>query len=355
MFTLTLEINQKCNLKCSYCYLGEKETAEMSYEVAENVILIILKKIEKQDQRKRILKINFLGGEPLLSIALIQKLVNFCNIQSIERNVKIIYTITTNGTIINREILNFMINNNFGIKLSLDGREKVHDLNRKTLLNQGSFKIIENNFSFFAEYENRMQKYIQVANVVTHNNYMNMIDTLDFLSERGFCNIDTAFDSTYDWEDIELKVIEKMIMDNIERYIQYAVEGRTYWRLLYKINKSKSMNNRVYSCRAGINSCYVQYNGRIWPCPSAIGSKYEIFTRNGTIDNKSVHELDRMKHPTKQKCIGCSDLKWCRAQGCIINVDKGLCSTSKIGCWFTHLSRRIIHLYGEELENVFMC
>lgn len=247
-----------------------------------------------------------------------------------------------------------MINNNFGIKLSLDGNEKIHDLNRRTLDNQGSFKMIEKNFHYFAEYENRMQKHIQLANVITHNNYMKMIETLDFLIERGFCNIDTAFDSMYEWKKEELEVIEEMIMDNIGRYIQYAIEKKVYWRLLYVINKSMSANSRVYSCRAGIHSCYVEHNGHIWPCPSAIGSKYEIFVKDGKIDNRSIQNLDRMEQPQKQKCLECSDLRWCRVQGCIID-DKSTCSDSKVECWFTRLSRKICQLYGGELEKIFSC
>lgn len=354
MFVLTLEINKKCNLNCTYCYLGKKGSAEMSFEEVKDIILVLLKEVEKKHKDKS-LKINFLGGEPLLSISLIQKLVQFCNVQAQKRTIKNIYTVTTNGTIMNQKIMKFMINNNFGIKLSLDGNEKIHDLNRRTLGNQGSFKMIEKNFRYFAEYENRMQKYIQVANVVTHNNYMNMIETLDFLIERGFCNIDTAFDSMYEWKKEELEVIEEMIIDNIERYIQYAIERKAYWRLLYIINKSRSANSRVYSCRAGIHSCYVEHNGHVWPCPSAIGSKYEIFIKDGKIDNSSIQKLDRMDHLQRQKCLKCPDLKWCKIQGCIINDDKSICSPIKIDCWFTHLSKRVCQLYGRDLKKIFSC
>ena len=70
MYTLSLEIINKCNLNCTYCYLGEKKNTYMSLETAQKAIDIAVHEANKQHDRT--LMVYFIGGEPLMAFNLMK-------------------------------------------------------------------------------------------------------------------------------------------------------------------------------------------------------------------------------------------------------------------------------------------
>ena len=143
MYTLSLEIINKCNLNCKYCYLGEKKNTYMSIDVAKKSVEIALHEALKQYDKT--LLIYFIGGEPLMAFSLMKDITDYVNKRCKETELKSMFSTTINGTLLTDEITDFFIKHKFDLKLSLDGPESVHDLNRKDYAEKGSFKkIIEN-------------------------------------------------------------------------------------------------------------------------------------------------------------------------------------------------------------------
>lgn len=126
MYDLILFITNKCNLRCDYC-LVKKGRDIMSYKVAKESVDYYLK---KTGQKKHI---RFFGGEPFLSFGLIKKIVKYANQQAKKYNQNLTFDISTNGTLLSKNKLDFFRkNNNVELILSLDGTELSHLINRKS-------------------------------------------------------------------------------------------------------------------------------------------------------------------------------------------------------------------------------
>ncbi|OYP01370.1 (4Fe-4S)-binding protein, partial [Lachnotalea glycerini] len=119
MYTLSLEVVNKCNLNCSYCYLGEKKNTSMSIDTAKKAIEIAVHEVQKQYDKT--LVIYFIGGEPLIAFNVIYEIVAYTKSRCMEMNLKYMFSITTNGTLLTKKIIDFFIKDKFEIKLSLDG------------------------------------------------------------------------------------------------------------------------------------------------------------------------------------------------------------------------------------------
>ena len=120
MYSLTLEINQKCNLRCNYCYLQEKNGEEMSEEVLFSAIDFGIKNAVNHNDKK--LDIDFIGGEPLINFELIKKAVDYAKLKALNYNIEVSFMITTNGLLLNKEIVDFFISESFNLKISIDGK-----------------------------------------------------------------------------------------------------------------------------------------------------------------------------------------------------------------------------------------
>lgn len=123
MYNLTLEINQICNLKCRYCYLGDQNGKRMNIETAKLAINMALDIVAKQ--KKKILYVNFVGGEVLLDFEMVKNVVKFMEEHNNIQNVKIVYSITTNATLLSEEIIDYICDKNFNVKISLDGKKRL--------------------------------------------------------------------------------------------------------------------------------------------------------------------------------------------------------------------------------------
>ena len=92
MYTITLEVNQICNLRCDYCYLGEKTNQIMPEEIACKGLEIAFLNVEKHKDKR--LWVDFVGGEALISFALLQKLSHVMRERSLKICLRSIVMIT---------------------------------------------------------------------------------------------------------------------------------------------------------------------------------------------------------------------------------------------------------------------
>ena len=132
--SVALHLTQNCNLRCNYCYSGDKKNQSMSLETARKSMDFIGK-----NSRGRCI-INFFGGEPLLKFDLIKKIVS----DNLD-NGDLEFRLSTNGTLLDKVKLEFIKNHNITFALSIDGNEKQHNFNRRYNDNSGSYlDVIEN-------------------------------------------------------------------------------------------------------------------------------------------------------------------------------------------------------------------
>lgn len=150
--SLTLIVTEECNLRCKYCVYSEEYPHFKSYSkqrmAAETAIQAVdyYMELHQERQVRGLVKdpaINFYGGEPLLEFELIQKVIEHCNDQGYKAN----YYITTNGTIMTDEIIDFIIRNDVLLTVSLDGDQYEHDRKRVFKNQKGTFEVILKNIA----------------------------------------------------------------------------------------------------------------------------------------------------------------------------------------------------------------
>ena len=180
---LCLHIAHDCNLACRYCFAEEGEyhgrRALMSFEVGKKALDFLI-----ANSGNRInLEVDFFGGEPLMNWNVVKQLVEYGRSKEKEYNKKFRFTLTTNGVLLNDEIMDFCNREMSNVVLSLDGRKEVNDKMRPFRNGTGSYDIIVPKFRKFAE--SRGEKDYFVRGTFTRNNLDFSKDVLHF-ADIGF-------------------------------------------------------------------------------------------------------------------------------------------------------------------------
>lgn len=208
MYSITLEVNQICNFSCDYCYLGKLSSKRMDFVTAYQAMEIAF--LNAQRHPDHMVWIDFVGGETLLSYEFIRKVSDWIDLEAQKRNLEVKYSITTNGSIINQDILEWLIRKKVQVKISIDGGKEVQDKNRKYCDGSGTHDKIIDNIAQFHEYENRTKMRMQATHVVTRNNYEDLYNSVKYLVEDLEMQvIDSALDLSVEWNYEQLDFIAK--------------------------------------------------------------------------------------------------------------------------------------------------
>lgn len=176
-----LNVTSKCNLSCSYCILGgdyDNHSAlkqeEMKWDTAKKAIDFFTSRAKKDGT----FRVDFFGGEPLMAFPLIKKATTYLNRIFKDRNQEVMYTITSNGTIMNERIIDFLIDNNVLFQFSIDGEKELHDLNRKFKnSDHGSFDTIIKSLQDICERDqDYFNKQIRLKSVLTTESLDNCLE-----------------------------------------------------------------------------------------------------------------------------------------------------------------------------------
>ncbi|OOM11319.1 radical SAM protein [Clostridium saccharobutylicum] len=178
---ITLQVTQKCNLRCSYCAyskfdnLGQRNHSnkEMTIETAKKAVDFLLE--HSYDGEKAV--ISFYGGEPLLKFNLIKEIVSYAKENFVGKELS--FSLTTNATLLNEEIMEYSINNNIDIMISIDGPEEIHDLNRKFADGTGSLaKILDNLQKLKSKYGDDLNNALRINAVIDPKNDFDKMNTI---------------------------------------------------------------------------------------------------------------------------------------------------------------------------------
>jgi uncharacterized protein len=307
LLSLWIHTSNKCNLSCPYCYVSaEKNGKLMSEGMLDEILKGILETVKKKDIKK--LRLKFAGGEPLLTFHMWSKKIDEFK-KSIEaNNIELQIQIITNGTIISDSIIKFMIENDVGVGLSLDGYDNFQNETRFFHNGKGSFEKIQRNLNIIRE--NGIDPYI--TTVVSKKNLEGLEElTLFFIRE----NLRFRFSiEKYDYPNVtevisKLKSVYHLIEKNIDNYSQF---------LSHKLC-DLSFDKPIYDtpCGVGVSHASVNVNGNIHTCQtehfkSEIGN---VFTNADFL--KTIQEQSRVLDLSKisESCKSCNYRYIC-AGGC---------------------------------------
>ena len=321
---LCLHIAHDCNLACRYCFAEEGEyygrKALMSYEVGKAALDFLI----AESGNRRNLEVDFFGGEPLLNFEVVKKLVAYGREQEKLHNKNFRFTLTTNGVLLNDEIMEFANREMANVVLSIDGRKEVNDRMRPFRKGAGSYDLIVPKFQKFAESRNQEKYYVR--GTFTHNNLDFSEDVLH-LADLGFQQISVEPVVAKPTESYALK--EEDLPKLFEEYDKLAVEmikrrkenrGFHFFHFMIDLEGGPCVAKRLSGCGSGTEYLAVTPWGDLYPCHQFVGNE-EFLMGNVTEGIKSKELQEEFKHCNvyaKEKCRNCFAKFYCSG-GCAAN------------------------------------
>ena len=183
---LCLHVAHTCNLNCSYCFAAQGryqgERALMSLEVGKRAMEFL---IENSGTRRN-LEVDFFGGEPLMNWQMVKDLVAYCRQREKETGKNFRFTLTTNGMLIDDDVIDFCNKEMSNVVLSLDGRKEVHDRLRVDYAGRGSYDTIVPKFQKFVKARGDKNYYIR--GTYTHAN-TDFTNDIFHMADLGFTEL----------------------------------------------------------------------------------------------------------------------------------------------------------------------
>lgn len=303
----TIFLTRDCNLRCNYCYEGTKEKLNMSFETADKVINFIDERAKNIDYLKNnTVKVVLHGGEPLLNYEVLKYIVE--KLENIDEY-NVVFDMTTNGTILNSDILTTLkkIHN---VSVSIDGGFEVHDFNRILKNGQGTFKMVKKNI------EKMKSEGIKVRARGTYNSdtCKYLYDSVNKISNLGVeCIVmhSDIYDKNWSHESFEtiFSQINKIAKDDeLQKRCKHISPIE-----IYDFAYEKG------SCFGGMTGFAIDYNGNIYPCTMAVDNEEFLIgsVLNNYLNEEKIEQLLRLNRDN-YICKGCSRIKYCTGNRCKI-------------------------------------
>ena len=321
---LCLHIAHDCNLACRYCFAEEGEyhgrRALMTYEVGKQALDFLI----ANSGNRRNLEVDFFGGEPLMNWQVVKDLVAYGREQEKLYNKKFRFTLTTNGVLLDDEVMEFANREMDNVVLSIDGRKEVHDFMRPFRKGAGSYDLVVPKFLKFAE--SRGEKSYYARGTFTRHNLDFSKDVLH-LADLGFDQIsvepvvaDEKEEYALRWEDIP-RICEEY--DTLaKKMIKRRKEGKgfNFFHFMIDLTGGPCVYKRLSGCGSGTEYLAVTPWGDLYPCHQFVGE--EKFLMGNVWDGVKRSDLcDEFKNCNvyaKEKCQDCFAKFYCSG-GCAAN------------------------------------
>jgi len=337
---LCLHIAHDCNLACKYCFAEEGEykgrRGLMSYEVGKQALDFLV----ANSGNRRNLEVDFFGGEPLMNFSVVKDLVAYGRQLEKIHNKKFRFTLTTNGILLNDEIMEFLNKEISNVVLSLDGRKEVNDFMRPSRNNKGSYDLIVPKFIKLAE--SRGQTNYYVRGTFTHYN-LDFSEDVKHLADLGFKQISVepvvAPESTgYAIKEEDLPVLYEEYDRLARLMIERKKEGRgfNFFHFMIDLSGGPCVAKRLSGCGSGTEYLAVTPWGDLYPCHQFVGQE-EFLMGNVFEGIKNTAIRDEFKACnvySKEKCRSCFAKFYCSG-GCAANsynFTGSINDTYDIGC-----------------------
>jgi len=322
---LCLNVAHDCNMRCGYCFASTGDyhggRRLMPFSVASRAVEFLL---ESSGNRKR-LEVDFFGGEPLMNFDVVKETVLFAREREKEYGKKIGFTITTNGTLLDKETAEFINENMDNIVLSIDGRKQVNDRMRKFTCGAGTYDDIMPKLKSFVA--SRGDKSYYIRGTFTANNLDFCSDVLH-LADEGFKEISiepvaAEKGKAYALKEEHLPRIYREYDRLAEKYIDYYEKGKgfRYYHFLMDLDGGPCVYKRVSSCGSGVEYFAVTPNGELYPCHQFVGRKEYLMgdVWKGVSNKELQKEFSGNTVYHKEKCRECWARFYCSG-GCQANA-----------------------------------
>ena len=349
---LCLHIAHDCNMCCKYCFAGEGEYSGdrslMSFEVGKRALDFL---IEQSGSRKN-LEVDFFGGEPLLNFDVVKQLVAYARSIEKEKGKNFRFTLTTNGVLLNDEVMEWANKECYNVVLSLDGRKETNDRMRRTRNDKGTYDLILPKFQKMAKGRNQQGYYIR--GTYTHYNTDFANDILH-LADLGFEQL--AMEPVVTDPKMDYALQESDIPKLKDQYDLLAKEmckrnregkGFTFFHYMIDLEGGPCIYKRISGCGVGTDYMAVTPWGDLYPCHQFVGDEKFLLGNvfDGVKNTDIVNEFKLCNVYSREACQDCFAKLNCSG-GCSANAYH---TTGKI----TGTCDMSCELHRKRVENAIM-
>lgn len=324
---MCLHIAHDCNLACQYCFAEEGEyhgrRALMSFEVGKQALDFLI----ANSGNRRNLEVDFFGGEPLMNFEVVKKLVKYGREQEKIHNKNFRFTLTTNGVLLNEEIMEFVNQEMANVVLSIDGRREVNDRMRPFRKGAGSYDLIVPKFQRLAESRNQTNYYVR--GTFTRNNLDFSRDVLH-LADLGFEQISVepvvaAQTEAYALREEDVPVICEEYDRLAQEMVRRGKDGKcfNFFHFMIDLSGGPCVAKRLSGCGSGNEYLAVTPWGDFYPCHQFVGEEDFLMGNvyDGIINTGLQKEFKDCNVYSKEKCRDCFAKFYCSG-GCAANSYK---------------------------------
>ena len=322
---LCLHVAHTCNLNCEYCFASQGkyhgDRALMSFEVGKQALDFLV----ANSGTRRNLEVDFFGGEPLMNWDVVKQLVAYARSIEQEKQKNFRFTLTTNGVLVDDEVIEFANREMHNVVMSLDGRKEVHDHLRKNYAGQGSYDLIVPKFQEFARRRGDRDYYVR--GTYTHNN-VDFTKDIFHMADLGFTELSMepvvcAPGEPYALTQEDLPKLMEQYEILAKEMIRRKEEGRpfTFYHYMIDLTHGPCIYKRISGCGSGTEYMAVTPWGDLYPCHQFVGD--EKYLMGNVWDGVTRPELrDEFKLCNVYARPDCKDC-WARlycSGGCAANA-----------------------------------
>ena len=358
---LCLHVAHTCNLNCSYCFASQGkyhgDRAVMSFEVGKRALDFL---IENSGSRTN-LEVDFFGGEPLMNWDVVKALVAYARTQEPVYNKNFRFTLTTNGMLIDDDVIEFANKEMSNVVLSLDGRKEIHDRTRVDYAGNGSWERIVPKFQKLVKARGGKNYYMRGTFTHANPDFTNDIFTMadlgfDQLSmEPVVCAPNDPSALTEDDLPILYEQYELLAKEMLKR--EHSGHPITFYHYMIDLTDGPCIYKRISGCGSGTEYMAVTPWGDLYPCHQFVGEeKYKLGNIWDGVTNLAIQDEFRSCNAySRPECNDCWARLYCSG-GCAANAyhaSGSIRGTYEYGCKLFHkrMECAIMMKVAEDLDK----
>lgn len=322
---LCLHVAHTCNLNCSYCFASQGkyhgERALMSFEVGKRALDFL---VENSGHRTN-LEVDFFGGEPLMNWQVVKDLVAYARSIEEEKHKKFRFTLTTNGVLVDDDVIDFANREMNNVVMSIDGRPEVHDRFRVDLAGRGSYEKIVPKFLEFAQKRGERDYYVR--GTFTHYN-TDFTEDIFHLADLGFTKLSMepvvcAPGDPCALTEEDLPVLFEQYEILAKEMLRREKEGRpfTFYHYMIDLTHGPCIYKRISGCGSGTEYLAVTPWGDLYPCHQFVGDERYLMGNiwDGVTNTALRDDFKLCNVYARRECDDCWARLYCSG-GCAANA-----------------------------------
>ncbi|MGA3244058.1 MAG: radical SAM protein [Bacteroidota bacterium] len=341
---VTLHLTTGCNLNCGYCYAPPVRRQDMTEDIARKSV----------EYCRKIAPLNagiiFFGGEPLMRKDLIRSAISYCHELEKRDGGHSHFKVTTNGTLLDEEFLDYCREVRLSVALSCDGTRDAHDYHRRFPSGAGSFDIVDSKLELLLKY----QPYASCYLVVTHETVDCYYESVRYLFAKGVRYIVASLNYAGNWTEGSLRTLRRQYTLLAKLYEGMTLDQRKFYFSPFETKLASHIKNEdgtCDKCHLGMRQISVGPDGSIYPCVQFVGrEEYRIGDVESGIDfakRNHLHELST----EPATCAECSIQPRCRNRCSCLNIQTTgeINVVSPVLCETERMLTPIVDRVGERL------